>query len=121
MAEERYDEQIQMTPNLGIDQPGATTDSPISTQGYSQSSSEGMKNRLSSYRREAYDRMKKIPDASRSAMSQVDSQVRVRPWAFISGVGIGSLLLGYVLGRSFSSSRAAVIGGMSAEDLEDYS
>jgi len=36
----------------------------------------------------------------REIATDVDKQVRENPWPYISGVALGSLLIGYILGRS---------------------
>lgn len=39
-------------------------------------------------------------ERAREIAADVDKQVRENPWPYISGVAIGALLIGYILGRS---------------------
>ena len=39
-------------------------------------------------------------ERAREIADEVDKQVRENPWPYIGGVALGSLLIGYILGRS---------------------
>lgn len=39
-------------------------------------------------------------ERAREIAAEVDQQVRENPWPYIGGVAIGSLLIGYILGRN---------------------
>jgi len=39
-------------------------------------------------------------EKAKKIASEVDQQVRENPWPYIGGVALGSLLIGYILGRS---------------------
>jgi len=39
-------------------------------------------------------------EKAREIAAEVDQQVRENPWPYIGGVAIGSLLIGYILGRN---------------------
>ena len=50
--------------------------------------------------RVAEEWMEEGGDKLREAASEVDDRVHENPWAFIGGVAIGTLLLGFILGSS---------------------
>ena len=39
-------------------------------------------------------------ERAKEIATEVDQQVRENPWPYIGGVALGSLLIGYILGRS---------------------
>jgi ElaB/YqjD/DUF883 family membrane-anchored ribosome-binding protein len=50
------------------------------------------------------DRLGTIPDVSRQYAGRIDASARANPWLHIGLIGVGSLALGYFLGRRLSAA-----------------
>ncbi|HVK60098.1 MAG TPA: DUF883 C-terminal domain-containing protein [Bdellovibrionales bacterium] len=67
-----------------------------------------------SHRKEDWNRMfrENLENArtyGKTAFDRVDRSARENPWYVIAGAGLGAALIGYLLGRSSSSSRDEII------------
>ncbi len=67
-----------------------------------------IKDKVKDYSAQAYQQVQDYAapaiDRSREMFEQVDGQVRENPWPVIGGVAVGSLALGFLLGRRNNSA-----------------
>jgi ElaB/YqjD/DUF883 family membrane-anchored ribosome-binding protein len=131
MVEERFDEQIQMSPSTspGTVKETGTGEASANVQQGAQNLKADMqdmkskayagKNKIKSYGRDVYNRVSQSMGSSRDVVSNVDQRVHERPWLFAAILGVSTLAIGYALGRNMRFS-SPTISAFDADDIEDY-